>query len=129
MPKERNWQEDWDHVESCRWAKTLVNPFPVQTLFGELRSDTEALAYWLQEYKQQEHQIAKVNCEHQSEKMQRVRLAGEATREKKRADMLQRKLDSIKDTLLSMQDEYKEACKLEGLEVINHVMHLLEVEP
>lgn len=74
-------------------------------------------------------QVAKLNCDYHREKTLRHRLASEATREKKRADMLQRKLDSIKATLLSMHQEYEEASKLEGLTVINHIIHLTEVEP
>ncbi|WP_157277933.1 hypothetical protein [Paenibacillus taiwanensis] len=93
---ERDWQEDWEHVEIMRHGKTLCNiPLPIKTMHGEIRDDTDVLAYWLQDVKQLRERVISLEIDARYWKGKYLTACEETAREKQRANDIKEKYDSL----------------------------------
>lgn len=103
---ERNWQEDWDYTQ-----KYMPRSEVHELYTGQITSDLEKLAYWLQEIKRLKRELAAALCDHEREKSMRVSLATLAEGERRRAEAAEMKLEAIKEMLIE-EDEIDRECMM-----------------
>lgn len=119
---ERNWQEDWDHAQKYMPRSEVHELYP-----GQIISNEERLAYWLQEIKaackslnDQEvelkaqqieikslrEQLAHANSSWQSEKKMRIEAIEREGQEKKRADDAEAYAEAL-EVIIRESDEFE----------------------